>query len=286
MTQRTEKSVELLRRVQVPGKLVLIGEYAVLDGAPAWVAAVDRGVTCEVWEGQGIEVPEDDRFVRAALGWDGRAIGGVAAPHLYRFSDWNPPGLPEKAGFGGSAAAVVAARRASGLDPNAAFAIHHAVQGSGSGIDVFASLHGGVRRFPDGKLLGVPLHLVAVWSGRSAKTGPRVARYQAWAGRGSFVEKSRALVEGFPDNPIACLHDAYALLQDMAVGASLDYDSVEHQKIAAVAKALGGAAKPSGAGGGDVAVALLPDPDRLDAFVAKITELGLPPIPVQVVGPS
>ena len=70
----------MLRRIQVPGKLVLIGEYAVLDGAPAWVAAVDRGVTCEVWEGEGIEVPQDDRFVRAALGWDGRAIGGVAPP--------------------------------------------------------------------------------------------------------------------------------------------------------------------------------------------------------------
>ncbi len=286
MSQRTVESGEMLRRIQVPGKLVLIGEYAVLDGAPAWVAAVDRGVTCEVWEGEGIEVPQDDRFVRAALGWDGRAIGGVAPPHLYRFSDWNPPGLQEKAGFGGSAAAVVAARRAAGLDPGAAFAIHHAVQGSGSGIDVFASLHGGIRRFPDGKLLPVPLHLVAVWSGRSAKTGPRVARYQAWEGRGHFVEKSRTLVEAFPEDPIACLRDAYALLQEMAAGAGLDYDSVEHQSIAAAAAALGGAAKPSGAGGGDVAVALLPDPDRLQAFVARITEMGLPPIPVQVVGPS
>ena len=104
MSQRTLESGERKRKIQVPGKLVLIGEYAVLDGAPAWVAAVDRGVRCEVEEGEGIDVPEDDRFVRAALGWDGRALAGKAPPFLYRFSDWNPPGLPEKAGFGGSMA--------------------------------------------------------------------------------------------------------------------------------------------------------------------------------------
>jgi phosphomevalonate kinase len=127
--------------------------------------------------------------------------------------------------------------------------------------------------------------MVAVWSGRSAKTGPRVARYQAWQGRSGFVERSRQLVEAFPADPIACLRDAYALLQDMAVGAGLDYDSPEHQRIAALAVALGGAAKPSGAGGGDVAVALLPDAERLQEFVVQLTEMGLPPIPVQVVGP-
>ena len=285
MSPRTEVSGTLLRSIQVPGKLVLIGEYAVLDGAPAWVAAVDRGVRCEVWEGEGIEVPEDDRFVRAALGWDGKAAWGLAPPHRYCFSDWNPPGLAEKAGFGGSAAAVVAARRAAGLDPASSFAIHHAVQGSGSGIDVFASLHGGIRRFPDGKELGRPLQLVAVWSGRSAKTGPRVARYQAWAGRSGFVEESTALVQDFPNDPILCLRDAYRLLQQMAEEAGLDYDSPEHQKIASLARYFGGAAKPSGAGGGDVAVALLPDPESLDEFVAALTRMGLVPIPVRVVGP-
>ena len=54
-----------------PGKLFLVGEYAVLDGAPAVVAAVDRGVRCEAWpggEGLRIETPTgDDRFARPAL---------------------------------------------------------------------------------------------------------------------------------------------------------------------------------------------------------------------------
>lgn len=271
-------------RVQVPGKLVLIGEYAVLDGVAAWVAAVDRGVCCEVREGVGIEVPEDDRFVRVALGWDGVGRWGVAPQALYHFSDWNPPGLPEKAGFGGSAAAVVAARRAAGLPPEDAFAIHRHVQGSGSGIDVFASLRGGIRRFPDGKELGRPLYLTSIWSGHSAKTGPRVLRYRTWLGREGFLRESAALVEDFPQDPIGRMREAYRLLQHMAQEAELDYDRPEHQQLARLAGAFGGAAKPSGAGGGDVAVAIFPDEGSLNDFVIKITDQGWTPIPVRVVG--
>ena len=51
-----------------PGKLVLLGEYAVLDGAPSIVLAIDRGVSCQGWPGGDalhIETPTgDDRFVR------------------------------------------------------------------------------------------------------------------------------------------------------------------------------------------------------------------------------
>ena len=56
--------------VTAPGKLVLLGEYAVLDGAPSIVAAVDRGVSCEASASPTltIETPGgDDRFVRAAI---------------------------------------------------------------------------------------------------------------------------------------------------------------------------------------------------------------------------
>ena len=83
---------------QFVAKLVLIGEYTVLDGAPAAVLAINRGVRCEVLPGSGIVTPDGDtRFVAPAL---------EHAPEArYRFSSWNPVDLPGKPGFGGSAAA-------------------------------------------------------------------------------------------------------------------------------------------------------------------------------------
>ena len=74
--------------IHAPGKLMVAGEYAVLDGAPAVVLAVDRGVQCRISPGEDlqIETPDgDDRFVRPAL--EGRS-------GHYSFSAWNPTGLP------------------------------------------------------------------------------------------------------------------------------------------------------------------------------------------------
>ena len=95
--------------VFAPGKLVIAGEYAVLDGAPAIVLAIDRGVRCDIEPANTLTIttPDgDDRFVRPAL-------QDAPAAH-YRFSAWNPTDLPEKPGFGGSAAACVAACIAAG----------------------------------------------------------------------------------------------------------------------------------------------------------------------------
>ena len=73
--------------VRAPGKLMVAGEYAVLDGAPAVVLAVDRGVQCSMTPGAElrIDTPDgDDRFVRPAL--EGRS-------GHFSFSAWNPTDL-------------------------------------------------------------------------------------------------------------------------------------------------------------------------------------------------
>jgi phosphomevalonate kinase len=263
-----------VKRYFAPGKLVILGEYAVLDGAPAIVAAVDRGVICEVTTGDGLVTPGDDRFVRAAL------AGAPAA--MRRFYDANPADLGgAKAGFGGSAAATVAACLAGGRPAGDAVDVHRQVQGGGSGVDVFASIQGGVRRFPDGAEVACP-PMLAVWSGQSASTGPRVRRYLAWAGRASFVAASRALVDRFAAEPFAALREAYARLRAMSAAAGIDYDLPAFARIASLAADFGGAAKPSGAGGGDVAVALLPDARAREAFSAAVTGAGFPAIAVAI----
>ena len=264
--------------VQAPGKIVLVGEYAVLDGAPALVSAINRGVRCAVRLGP--EPPTwstpdgDDRFVRQAL---------IGAPGgVYTFLDWNPvAGIAGKPGFGGSAAACVAACVAAGHSGERAIALHREAQGSGSGVDVAAAWLGGTVRFVAGEASPAPaICPVVIWSGASAKTGPRVARYLALAGRSAFVRASAALVDAFYTDPIAAFAEAGDQLCAMADSAGLDYLTPAHATIRAVARELGGAAKPSGAGGGDCAVALLPDPEAEAAFCARLAALGLPRIPV------
>ena len=260
--------------VEAPGKLVLLGEYAVLDGAAAVVAAVDRGVRCTVSPGREITTPGDDRFVRAAL-------AGAPVAH-YHFEDSRPVrGIDGKPGFGGSAAATVAAVIAAGLPSERAAELHAAVQGGGSGIDVFASLMGGVRRFRDGAVLACP-PIVAVWSGQSASTGPRVQQYLAWPGRSDFVAESARLVAAFASEPIRATREAYLLLTSMTEAAGIAYDLPAFREASALAVAHGGAAKPSGAGGGDIAVALLPDPEALAAFTRACDQVGLHTIDVNV----
>jgi phosphomevalonate kinase len=277
-------------RVFAPGKAVVIGEYAVLDGAPALVAAVPFGVVCEVAAASEriVVTPGDDRFVSAAL----HAVD--APPARYVFADAVALSLPYKPGLGGSAAATVAAVRAgrlvAGLDASnevvwpMANAVHHAVQGSGSGIDVAASTFGGFVRFVRGAV-PAPVPAVAVdlvATDRAASTGPRVAQYLASAGREAFVAESAALVDGFADDPIGALRAAHALLASMTRAAGIDWETPAHAAVTALAVSCGGAAKPSGAGGGDVAVAILPDDDARAAFDRGLAAIGL----VRLVPPS
>jgi len=267
--------------IVAPGKLMLAGEYAVLDGAPAIVLAVDRGVRCDisVSDHLDIETPTgDDRFVRPPLeGHIGR----------YVFSAWNPTDLEEKPGFGGSAAACVAATLAAGLPATDALSIHHAVQGGGSGADVLASIHGGMIRFQDGEATALePICPVVVWSGKSAETQPRVDHYLASTDRDAFVRASTEIVDAFTGNPLGMLRENANLLMHMSVETGLPYMTPSLAAIQKMARDFGGAAKPSGAGGGDCAVALFPDDDASKAFIAAITARGRTVIPLGVAGPA
>lgn len=272
------------RVAKAPGKLVLLGDYAVLDGGPALVLAVNRGVLCAVFPGgRGVrmETPDGDtRFVAPAL--EGAPAG------RYVFSAWNPvPGIREKPGFGGSAAACVAACLAASRPGSDALAIHRSVQGSGSGVDVRASLLGGLVRIEGERSRHLPVVSPSViWSGRSARTGPRVERYLAWTDRSSFLEASAAAVDRFEADPIEACELAYEALLAMSQAAGVPWLTPELAHIVDLARVHGGAAKPSGAGGGDCAVAWFPDSERRAAFESACRADGLEPIAVQAAAPA
>lgn len=260
---------------------MLAGEYAVLDGAPAIVLAVDRGVRCDITVSDRLDIqtPDgDDRFVRPLL-----------EDHIgrYTFSAWNPTDLAEKPGFGGSAAACVAATLAAGRPAQDAVEVHRSIQGGGSGADVLASIHGGMIRFQNGTASALkPVCPVVIWSGRSAKTQPRVAHYLSTNNRDAFVKASTEIVDAFSDDPLAMLKENANLLMHMSVETGLPYMTPSLAAIRKMAKDFGGAAKPSGAGGGDCAVALFPEEEARSAFVSAMTERGRTVIPVSVAGPA
>lgn len=267
----------MTRHFFAPGKVVVLGEYAVTDGAPAIVAAVDHGVavTYTPASAQRVTTPTGDtRFVDAAL---------VDAPvGAWTFVDQPAATTASKPGLGGSAAATVVARFAArtllGLpDDRAALfaealAAHRAVQGSGSGVDVAASTRGGFLRFDPADpacSATVPApRFAVVWSGQSARTGPRVQAYKAWSGREAFVRESASLTDAFAHDPVAAVRGSRRLLVAMSESAGLDYRTPELDRLADLAEACGGAGKPSGAGGGDCLIAVFPDDDARDAFVA------------------
>ncbi len=274
--------------VLAPGKLFVMGEYAVLNGGDAIVAAVDHGVRCRVQSGSGISTPDGDtRFVQAAL------KQAEAPIHHYEFSVWNPLPIEHKVGLGGSAAAVVAAfgaaRLAQGQQMNEADlalakSAHFQVQGSGSGRDVMASYYGGLSRFcgEDRRVLA-PLPLTVIHTGQAAHTGPRVQAYQALGPQPAFLQEAADLVNAFESDPVEALLAYGQLLHDLSQRSDFCYMTEQHAEIIALSRHYGGGAKPSGAGGGDIAVALIPDKSARTAFVAACASQGLAEVPVGLV---
>src|SRR5215472_10009477 len=136
-------------RAMAPGKLLLTGAYAVLEGAPAIVTAVDRYAVADA--NQTDEKPPLE--VRAAFGED------HPAPRADVRALRDETG--RKLGLGSSAAALVASLGARALARGedlrspivralifrAARAAHARAQGGGSGVDVAASVHGGMLRY-------------------------------------------------------------------------------------------------------------------------------------------
>lgn len=258
-----------------PGKLVLLGDYAVLEGSRALVAAVNR-------RAHGVLDPEGPRteVVEAVLARarsEGSTIEGV---RIDTKGFLEPGG--EKLGIGSSAAvAVVTAALADGRGHEATFEIaldghRNAAGGVGSGVDVAASFYGGViacRRQPapvevlPSRIRG--LHLTVVWAGESASTSKLV---RACREAESWPRWMNVMTELAEDGILAWSRgDRSRFLSVVArygrAMASLGRDAgvpVVTDSIDAVlthAEALGAAAKPSGAGGGDVVVIFAEDPE-------------------------
>jgi len=198
-----------------PGKAVLIGEYAVLEGAPAVAMALDRRarVGLASGNGPGHAVRSLNSGARARFGpmpggglaWqDGDAQAFALVEHVWQAVRPEPRGslvltldtrafydpvTGAKLGFGSSAALAVALAAAlageAAPEPvrEAARRAHMAFQGGrGSGVDIATAAHGGVvgYRRESAQVEHLPwpagLEVCLLWSGRAADTPAAIDR--------------------------------------------------------------------------------------------------------------
>lgn len=278
-----------------PGKLVLSGEYAVLEGAPAIVAAVQTRATVRfAMTTDPAVVPPEVRATRRLVEAE---LGGVSGELVIDVRSLRAG--EHKLGVGSSAAASVATAAivawAHGLDAERArerifgwaIAGHAEVAPRGSGVDVAASTFGGLRRCvrTEHGLTSSPLelpaalHVSVVFTGSSARTSDLLAQVHALRDRDAARHAAcmqalhagaHALSNAFAASDVArVLEGAQAYHDAMAeLGRAANAPIVEERlrAIAALATAHGGAAKPSGAGGGDVAIAFFDSPDARTHF--------------------
>jgi phosphomevalonate kinase len=258
-----------------PGKLVLTGAYAVLDGAPAIVAAVDRYAFADSREPEIVDTSalHDRRGQKLGLGSSSASlVASFAARAVARGDDLRESRV--------RASLFRAAREA-----------HALAQGGGSGADVAAAVHGGVVRYtvcgreasvrsarlPDGVVWA------AFWSGTSARTSELVARVDALRARDAralnelhlVAARAAASVDaGDARGFVLAARDYGRALDTLGRAADAPIVPPPFAELAALAEGERGAFLPSGAGGGDVAVWLSTAPPS-GAFVSRAGALGM-----------
>jgi phosphomevalonate kinase len=335
-----------------PGKLILTGEYAVLDGAPAVVVAVDRravarrnatprgsspflvAVAEEIAARRGaadpaaraaLEISVDssafyDRSTRPRLAATTLAQRSITAQRAAVDPQGRAAaeGGPDRSKLGlGSSAAVTVAATALALDTTnrreileIALAAHARAQGPrgarGSGADIAASVFGGSLVFSrpagTGPCLIEPrrwpasVALVPFFTGASADTAQLVARVEdaraahrtaVDAALAAIAEASRAACAALaapPDIAPIALIGAIALAADatdrLATATRIELVPACVAAARSALARLGGTAKTTGAGGGDVGVAVIPATLDETVVARSLIEAGCQPLRV------
>lgn len=272
-------------RVTAPGKLMIAGEYAVLDGAQCVVAAVDARVvveTCEQDDVLPIEVVSTRSIAAERLGL---ALGALKVNADALRSGTTKLGLGSSAAL--AAATAGAAYASAGADlrdedvRRKAFSLalegHASVAPQGSGADVAASVFGGVLAYAMGGecqplSASVPGLMRVAWTGKEARTHALVAsvraykeastlRYDACIRRiaDACARMKHAIESSALDEFLGAVNEHHRASAELGslVGAPIVEERLE--LVSKLACAAGGAAKGSGAGGGDVALAFFRD---------------------------
>ncbi|AKS42269.1 mevalonate kinase family protein [Wenzhouxiangella marina] len=220
-----------------------------------------------------------------------------------------------KLGLGSSSAVAVAVDAAIGghagqaaEDADQALArllppYRHGQGGEGSGIDLATSLYGGLIEFrptasgAEVRPLDLPanLELRFAWTGAPASTPALLARYRAWSretprkarqwqlAAAQIVADARAAIQaGDAASLVACLGEYGDRMGTMGDWMGVNLLDGQHAAIMEQAERLGLAAKPSGAGVGDLALIAGTEPDRMLDMSRWLAQRGIPELVMQV----
>lgn len=292
--------------------MLIAGEYVVLDGAPAIVSAVQRRALASwtddakdpavAW---GLDAPHP-RFPEAAAA---RALAEerleTKIPGLLTIDVSALRGATKKLGVGSSAAAAAAAAAAvfasAGRDIaddtcrqqilKVALQAHMDVAPRGSGVDVAGAVLGHTTCYVKEPLSAEPVHwppsLIprVVWTKKEASTRvflDKLAAFQktdpdAYDARMRQLKaETKSFSTCFGGRTAASLIESIpALVAALkALGEAAGADIVESclEEIAVIAERHHGAAKSSGAGGGDVCLAFFGSEEDARAFDLAIAE--------------
>ncbi len=292
--------------VVAPGKLFLVGEYAVLEEGPAVLAAVNRHAVAQFLPGGSSTSKVVEEAVSRARAEIGEAAAALPAGSVLVDTDAFREGQ-QKLGLGSSAATAVASVAAvfesAGVPVRdhrerivkVALAAHRAAQGEvGSGADVVAAVHGGLLEVtrpkggaPEVATLPMPvgLRLVVFWTGGSASTPAMIegVRQFARANPSAHRELMSSLRElalrfitelraGNATGAVTAAGRYGKRLETLGALASVPIVTPACARAAEVAKELGGIAKPSGAGGGDIGVAMFATPEAARVFARALSK--------------
>jgi mevalonate kinase len=286
--------------VAAPGKIFLVGEYAVLDGGVAVLAAVSRYAVAQYVPGIEPQSAVVDEAVRRSLAAIGEASAALPPGSVLVDTDAFCQGK-FKLRLGSSAATAAATVGAMfetvGLSiknmQHEIFAIAEAAQrethgGLGSGADVAAAVYGGFIKFtqpaegsPVIEPIVVPasLRLVVFWTRESADARELVESVRSYARlapssyrmlMGSLRSTAERFVNELGAGRATGAVTAAGLygrqMAELGKAAGVKIVTPVFEQAAALARALGGDVKPSGAGGGDVGVALFATPEAAALF--------------------
>ncbi|NND59936.1 MAG: hypothetical protein HKN49_06665 [Gammaproteobacteria bacterium] len=304
-----------------PGKLMLLGEYAVLDGSPSVVIAVNRRARVRVRTGAEhnlVIAPEIcDRYLPFSRDDEGKVHWGpmdeatrerlAMLTHLIeRFAPDDAVEIETdtsaffeegiKLGFGSSAAVTVAVASAlsgEALSLPELVELHRDMQdGRGSGFDIAASRIGGVCRYqfrpvPVAEPLQLPdgLLMRCVWTGSAASTTAFLRGLDAVGPRREAINDLMAVasqvIADLKDDPgswVRAVEEYTVALQAFARATTLPIFAGGHSDILELASQHGVAYKPSGAGGGDIGVAVSADPAAMQSFLTALRQTDHRPV--------
>ena len=284
-------------QTSAPGKLLLLGDYAVVYNNPCIVTAVDKRlyVEAEIIEKEQDEIitpqVKESRFVLETIAHFREKFTIRDSVRIKTQGDFS-----HQVGLGSSSAVTVATLEAlnqlfqKNLTKKQVFEMCYSVtlsiQGVGSGFDIAAAVYGGTQYYVTGGVVIEPIHihslpLIVGYSGIKADT-PFYIRKVAEAFKykqkelkcifssiTSLVKEARMGLEHYDYIKMGkCMTQNHTILQQLGVSIpKLD----EMVKAANDAGAWG--AKLSGAGGGDCMIALVSDEKR-DQVVRAIEKVG------------